>query len=334
MIRFKSSIFLVLLLFFLYNPAFSSPRHEVVITGEVKKADGKSAGAIPVSLMEITMADQPSIRPFQNVRTSGNGSYSFTVSVDKDSATNHVFYRISVDLDGFAIGSEPFRLDQNSQPMHIDLTLPDVKYGFENLTFPKEILIFENLQEVIRVTGILYVTNSTGGLVNAKKIPFKRSIQASAENIRNLGNQENVDIGFEPGNLLLGITLMEGSQEVFYSYDLPVSGQSVTIDYFPIPGMKEIEFTTPDKATEIELDDKILNSSSVLIQQKQAGNRIFHSKIVSIEGNPERIPLIIKGISLHQSKLLYPAFFLLFILLGGLILFLMRTSGFARKHGN
>ncbi len=318
------TIILSVLMFLIYSPVNVAAQSEATITGEIKKTDGQSPGVIPVRLMEITMSDQPSIRPLQTIQTLKDGSYKFTVLPNQD-PTARVFYRISVDLNGQAIGSEPFRAEQGGPPIHINLTLPDVIYGREHLAFPKEILIFENLQEFVCVTGILYVVNSTGALVNAKKIPFKRPLPASAINFKNLGNQKNLDIRFEKGELVIGITLADGTQEVFYSYDLPVVNQDLAVDYLPIPGMQEVEFTTPDEATTIEIDKKVLQSSNVVMKQKQAGGRLFRSKIVSLGEDVDRISIVIKGIPMNQSKLFYPAVFLLVILLAGLVFYLLRS---------
>jgi hypothetical protein len=305
-------------------PLSAFAQSEVAVHGEIRQADGKPAVAISVSLMEISMSDQPSIKTIQTVQTDGKGLYRFRLETDKNSASKR-FYRVSTDIDGHIVGSDPFRPNQGNQPAPVNLTLPAVRYGFEHLTFPKEVLIIENLMKSVRITSVLYVTNSTGDLVNAKKSPFTRKIPESAFNFQKLGNQQNLEIQSGNGEIEIGMTLMEGTQEIFYSYELAVDDNNLVVEYVPVPGMKEVEFTVADESTEIEIEEGILDRTRVISQQKNAGGRLFRSKIVTLGKGIERFSVTIKGFPLDQSRLFYPAVILLALLLIGFAWYLRQN---------
>lgn len=293
------------------------------VVGEIKKVDRQPARNVTVQLMEITMGDRPSIRAVQTTQSDQQGIYQFKIQPTEGS-TAKLFYRVSVDIDGFAIGSDPFRLEQRDQPLRINLEIPSVKYGSEHLQFPREILIFESLLEMVRVTTILYATNSTSGLVNAKKIPFTRKIPESAISFQRLGDQKNIEYSLNQGELSIAMVLPEGTQEIFYSYDIPADSSAIVIDYRLIPGMQEIELTTPDPNTEIGLDDSVLETASVTTSQKKSGGRVFRSKIIKIETDMERLQIEVKGIPTDQSAMWAPAVALLVVLLIGLVWYLSR----------
>ena len=92
----------------------------------------------------------------------------------------------------------------------------------------------ESLEEKIRLTTILFVVNRTPGIVDAKKIPFEQPIPESAQNIQNLGSQEGVELSVVPGKILIGVSMGEGTKQVFFSYDLPVNDRTFEWDY-PLP---------------------------------------------------------------------------------------------------
>lgn len=323
MVRYHLFLIRLILLVLVLSPLPALADSEVIVFGEVKKADGQPPGVTTVRLMEITMSEKPTINPVQSVQTDSQGAYQFKVLLVEDSTTK-VFYRIAVDADGYNVGSNPFRLEKGAQPVRVDLTIPAVTYGIEHLEFPMEILIIENLLERIRVTTILYLINPTGGLVNAKKIPFTRKLPESAINFQSLGSQRDIQFSFNRGELTIGMALTAGTHEIAYSYEIQAGGGDLVFNYYPIPGMREVEFTTPDEMTEIIPDQIVLESGTLSTRQKKAGGRLFRSKVVTLEKEILSFPITIRGIPMNQSSLFVPAVALLVILLVGLAWFLAR----------
>jgi hypothetical protein len=299
---------------------FAAPIYTV--QGKITRPDGTPPEPMTVQLMEITMSDRPAITPVLTGKSDQSGFYSLSYSPAGDSTVN-VFYRISIDLDGYSIGSDPFRLNPDNQSVQIDLSLPVVKSGSQNLEIPKEILIIESMEETIRLTTILFIVNPGDALVDAKKIPFEKSIPKTAYNFQNLGSQTDLQLDFEPGKVKIGVSLTEGTKEVFFSYDLPVRNRSLEWDYQLMPGVREIEFATPDKTIELEIGSERSPEYSITTRQKSLGDRLFQSKTVALAPGSKSIPITISGIPISQKKLMIPAMVLFVILMIGLAGFLV-----------
>ncbi|MCG8335073.1 MAG: hypothetical protein MJE63_11180 [Proteobacteria bacterium] len=298
---------------------------ELVIQGKIMQMDGSQPGSQTVHLMQITMSDEPSIKPVTSVQSDAAGNYKLSYSPETTNE-ERVFYRVSVDYGGQAIGSDPFHASGSKQSLTINLSLPAMKQGIQHLSTPKEVVIVESMEKNIRITNILYIVNRTTALIDAKKIPFEKPIPESAFNVRQLGPPGSADLAVEPGRVLIGVSMPEGTKQVFFSYDLPVSGSSLSLDFPLMKGVGELELTTPEQHLELKVNQGFSGEMELISQQKKMGGRMFYSQIVKTGTEGNIVPITISGLPISQSSLIIPAIILFMVLITGLAVYLARNK--------
>jgi len=308
--------------------AFSIPgfaNQPVRVKGKILFSNGEVAAFVTVALKEIEMSNPPQIRLLLSTQTDETGSYEFGIN-PATLSQNNVFYRISTDLEGQSVGSDPFRLQTEMGTTNIDLSIPAIIEGLENITFVKEVVIIESINEAVHITNLIFIENGSGSVVNARKIPFRKKIPVNALNVTLLNRDKGMNVSSKQGEIAIEFSIPEGNHEVIFSYDVPVDNGEISLEHQLSYSIREVEFTTPDKSLEIYVDDSLLDSGSVLSERKKVGDREFFSQILKLTVNKETVPIVIKGIPVSQSRLFLPALLLFFVLIVGLVWYLVKIS--------
>lgn len=324
----KHSICLLLALLFGFSSvvAQQTKSNEIVyiIQGNLLFKEEAKFDLPTVQLMEITMSDQPSIKPVASAKPDDKGAYRIRFQPDSDLAK--VFYRVSVVVAGQALGSDPFRLDKKQPTRIIDIEIPSIKVGAIHLEIPKEVVIIESMEEKVRLTTILFVVNRSSVLIDARNSPINKSIPKAASNVRLLGSNKDMSINVLPGEVEIGLMVPEGTRQVFFSYEMDVTGRSLEMDYDIDPGLKELELTTPERLIGIGVGEMTSAEYRMVEEQKNMGGRLFFSKIISLQAPVNSIPIEVNGIPIKQTRLIYPAVILMAVLLGGLLFYLSKQK--------
>ncbi|MCP4753184.1 MAG: hypothetical protein GY866_20025 [Proteobacteria bacterium] len=300
------------------------------VQGKVAFHDGSPASEIPVVLMKIAMDKQPKITPVQRDRTDKRGAYTFRIS----SLENNVFYRVNATFQGQMIGSEPVRFKPGQSSLTINLELPEIIVGFEHLTFLKSILVFELMDEAIRVTEIINFENRTNGSVDAKKTPFVKRIPRNAVNFRHVEKRKDFRAVVSPGQVGFELIVPQGKHQLYFSYELPATDRSLSfVDYLP-PAVGEIELIVPGESLSVFFDISDGNIRDRVISRSRTHEKtVYYSKILPLEESIEKVGIRIENIPVSQKQLFYPAIILAIILLCGLFWFSSgRLRPLSRNH--
>ena len=283
----------------------------------------KTLSELPdVQLIKISMSDRPTVTPVKSVKPDKTGYY--VIRYQPEATSEKVFYRVAIEVAGQTIGSDPFRLDPTKKTISVDLELPAVETGANTLEIPKEVLIFESLEGSLRMTTILFVVNRSTLMVDARKIPFEKPIHPAAFNFQQFGSSEGVELSVSSDAIEIGVAMAEGTRQIFFSYDIPVSSSVFKWDYPIIPGLQELELSTPQRETAIAIGSDLKTGYTLRMEEKEMGGRMFYSKIVSLNAPVNTVPVEISGFPRQQSRMLVPAIFLMALLMLGLVYFLVR----------
>ncbi len=290
-----------------------------VIRGMISKDDGVPAVGVQIVLNRIIMAEKPSLTLIQRTRTDPNGNYSFRIP----SADEKVFYRVAIDSNGLSTGSEPIRFEKNQSSITVDLSLPRIVFGIEHLSFLKNILVVDLLIDAVRVTEIINFENTTGGLVDARKIPFVKTIPKTAFDFQFFQRRNTFTAVALAGKITFGLLVPQGKQQLYFSYNLPANDSSISFENDLPPGVREVELIVPEDRPDAYFDVSSERLRDRMIEQvKSFEERVYRSTRLPLDGRLEHIGIRIENIPLSQKKLLYPAALLLILLLFGLFWFL------------
>lgn len=298
------------------------------VEGTLYQSSGQPAADQPVVLLEITMSETPTVEPVRETRTGTAGDYRFSVIP----TAKNVFYRVSARVRGQEIGSEPFRLSENNAVETVDLHIPDMYEGIHHLVFQKEIIIIDTLEEAVRITEIIAVENPKDGMVNAKKIPFKMKLPNSARNFQQFERRRGVDVRVEQGYVIAELSLPPGRSQIVFAYEIPAANGSLNLENHMPPGLNALEVTTADEHLIINPDISNLAQVEITQTEKKVGQRIYYSKIISPVSNQESIPIRIENIPLSQKRAVFPAVFLLAVLIAGFYVYLLKRGRRVREE--
>ncbi len=302
----------------------------VRIEGRILDANNEAAASVKVVLKEILMSNPPQIKSILSTQTDENGTYHFVLNPSVLSQ-NNAFYRISLDIEGQSVGSDPFRLQTEPGPKIINLSIPATLEGLENITFVKEVVIIESTNEAVHITNLVFMENASGAVVNAREIPFRKRIPANAFNFNLLSGDKGGNISDKRGEIAIELSVPAGKHELIFSYDVPVDNGEVNLNHDLSYSVKEVEFTTPDNSLEIDLDDSLLDGGRVLSERKRVGDREFYSKILKLNENRDFVPIVIRGIPVAQNRLFLPALVLFFVLIAGLAWYVLKHQKLQRN---
>ncbi|PCI29598.1 MAG: hypothetical protein COB67_03740 [SAR324 cluster bacterium] len=312
---------LLLLLTFLFSMTGFSLAQEIhTIQGKVIDPTGKISLSMPVVLMEIIMAEKPSVQPVQKTVSDQQGRYQFQIKELKEGA----FYRISTVLDEQVLGSNPIRFKQGQTLVQLNLQIPQTLEGIEHFSFEKHVLVFDLMEEGIRVTDIIGLDNRSGGTVDARQTPLTRKLPAEATNINVLDPLKGIEIINNNGELTYKLLLPQGRHQLFVTYDLPTdSSELIFENSFPL-GTQELELIVPGKSIQAGFDQI---SNDITSAEKKFDKEIYVSQKITLRSTQNLVRVKIQGIPLTQNRLLYPAGFLMILLVGGLLWYLKKISG-------
>ncbi len=314
----KVVILLFIGVFFLFQQVFATDTF--VIKGKVTGANGDPASNVSIALMEISMSDRPSIKLIQTIQTNSDGSYAISV----DSPKERTFFRITSRQQGQSIGSEPARFKPGESTLIIDLRFPKVINNIELIDFTKQVLIFESLNETIRITELISFFNKSDDLIDAKRIPFKRPIPESAVNTGVIEKQDGIDISFSRGEMELSFIVPPGAHQIFFSYEIPVTGSHLNFIGYTFPNTNEIEIATLTGGLGIRFDMKNAGIGHRLVEEKKnVGGQIYHSTTKTLKEGDTIVPIYI-DLPFSKKRLVYPAMGLFIMLMSGLVIYLKK----------
>jgi len=315
----RTNQLLLILTFFLgaQNIAYGSETY--TIHGKIIDSGGTNSLSMPIVLLEGKMGGEPVITPIMKTVSNDKGRYQFTLNERK----TKVFYKVSTILNEQVVHSKLIILPKNIKTIQLDLHLPITLQGYENFSFFKNVLIFDQLENSIRITDIIALVNNSGGTVDTKKQPLIRNLPKNAINIQFPNSSKGTEISFDGERLFYKLLLPEGNHQLYVTYEIPIDQETLSFEIDLPPKTQQMELVIPGNSLNINFDQI---SNSVIKNKKQFANELFFSKIISLNANQQKVSVIIQDLPISQFKLLYPAALLLISLSGGLIFYLLQQS--------
>jgi hypothetical protein len=300
-------------------PVVQAADPEFVIQGRVLNETRAPVSGATTVLLRIRMSDGPTIERIAETVSSADGSFRFDVPPPIEG----VHFRVESTSDGRLTGTDPFRFAPGQTDIQLNVAFERVLSGPEHLKFVMSILVFDRLEGAIRVTEIINLENPNDYAVDVREKPLQKQIPTNAFNFQYFRQGEDIQAMTVPGEVRFRTMIAPGRYQLFFSYDLPASGTTITLDH-SLPPVEMLEVLYTDRRLSVRLEE---GHGLQLLErrEKQMGNRLYQSQQVAIGEGTSSIGIRIEGLLLSQSGVHYPVILLAVLLLLGLLLFLIRV---------
>ena len=205
-----------------------------------------------------------------------------------------------------------------------DFILPKISNRTENLKVEKNIYIFDLLESGVQVTEIINLVNQSGGTIDTGKANFEKAIPDKATDFYFLKKNKEFNVSVDSGKIIFRLMVAEGQHQLYYSYNLPASGNSISFLSGLLPNTSEVELIVPVNGPQVSFRLKDNAREREIVRKDQFyGNRLYHSQQLPTNGSLTQVNVQINGIPFSPVGFIYPAVVLAFLLIFGLLWFLI-----------
>ena len=303
--------------------AIQGLENRYIIRGVIKSGDGRpSVGAI-VELKRIVMSNNPTIDTVDKTLTDAQGRFLFMLT----GVEPKKFFRIDVKAGSISIGSDPLKFRNAQTEIVADFTLPEISRRTENLKVEKNIYVFDLLESGVQVTEIINLTNESGQVLDTRQAVLEKSIPEIATDFYFLKKNKDFNVYFDSGKVVFQLVVPPGQHQLYFSYNLPASGNSTLFEGGLLPNTSDVELIVPDNGPTVSFLFKDSNRGRGVVRKDQYyGNRLYHSQSLSTEKHMVQLSVKINGIPVSSMGFIYPAGVLAILLLLGLFWFLLSRN--------
>lgn len=280
-----------------------------LVQGKLTSSQPRDFSGATLVLMELNMA-QRSQKEVMMRKPGTDGSYRFELT-EIDPAASYI---VGLRLDRQVVGSAPFRLQGKKDHKTIDVEIPPVSTATDTLLWHKLALFFDVMEGYIQITEVLLVENPAVMSIDSYNNPIIKKIPFAATNFE-AETSHDLDVSSMNGQVFIRMMMDQGQRQIVYAYRIPTDDTRVEMVTGLLPGMREVEMLRSSPAFGLDLPE--INAKTFTTTRSHREQTLYTKK-APLSGNEESLKILISGLSMPQKKLVYPAAFLLVLLLSGL----------------
>ena len=255
--------------------------------------------------------------PIARATTDNLGFYQFN-NIQSESNT---LYGVGTLVNGRRLSSEMLKLE-DKLIVELNIEIPTLLYNTSNLIINKNVVIYNRLNEGIRIIEFIGLHNPTSKVISTIKKPLIKYLPPETQNFV-MYNPNKIDIKHRQENDRIEI-IMEappGNSQFFFEYDLLLKNRKVEYIHRPVESTLSLELLLPSNA-DFELKTETVGS----VEERSIGAHIYQARIIDLNNSTKTIFVAIESNLLEKRQLIWIIAILFTMMLVGIIIYTLKKT--------